>query len=118
MLKIITDEGKVFEVKTLPHKVEFIKHALKMPGLDAVMSKIATDVDNSDTFCVSTRYCNPWPAELTPLFSYFKDEELSAKFLGLLTIGAVISSSKNWLSTKSNFLERKYETMFYWESSV
>lgn len=111
MLYFLDEEGRFYKMKKYFYK----RYRIMYGSFDSLIIKKIEDFLNQgeyDSFSISTRYPNPWPPELSPIYDRF-DYNLSKEFLGVLQFNLLVEDSRRWFSTKTRLQHRELSTMFY-----
>jgi len=97
---------------------EFEKNRAKFSPDDyeEVYGYVKREVEKLTEFSVGTRWPNPWPKELTTLYTTLNDEDQSAFFLSGLVQKAVMESPYEWTACKVRLYNRDRRTLYFYRT--
>jgi hypothetical protein len=114
----IDNKGKKTRREEIFYSEAFENNKLKLKPEDyeRVYAYVKAEVDKLVEFSVGTRWPNPWPAELDPIYEAIQDEEQSGYFLSGLAQKAILESKYEWSTCKFRLYNRKKRTLYFYRT--
>ena len=97
---------------------ERAKEVFKQEVYDRLLGYVKREVDKLKEFSLATRWPDPWPSELTPIYEVLGDETKSAYFLSALIQKSVMESKYEWTVCKVRLPGRERRSLYFYRTEV